>query len=236
MNGLPNRSITQIAFDPNDAAIAYVTFSGFTFGSDTLGHVFKTVDSGSTWIDISGNLPNIPANDIVVDPDLVSTLYLATDVGVFATTDGGRGWFQLGTGLPRVMVMGLKLHRASRVLRAATAGRGMWDILAPPSAISPDFSLSLNQSALTAHPGTKVSLPININRTGGFAGNVTVTPPTASIPGVTLSHDPVTTTESSVSFRIRIKSTAQAGTYPLIFAGADDSGQSRSATLTLTIQ
>jgi hypothetical protein len=34
-------------------------------------------------------------------------------------------------GLPRVTVVDVKFHRATRTLRAATHGRGMWDIAAP---------------------------------------------------------------------------------------------------------
>jgi photosystem II stability/assembly factor-like uncharacterized protein len=85
--GLPNRDLISVVADPVSASTAYATFSGFTFGSDQLGHVFKTTNSGVSWADISGNLPNIPANHLAVDPDLPGTLYLATDVGVFYTSN-----------------------------------------------------------------------------------------------------------------------------------------------------
>lgn len=86
---LPNRWATQVTVDPKTATTAYVTYSGFSGFSDTSGHVFKTADGGTTWTDISGNLPNIPANDIVIDPDVSNTVYIATDVGVFEGTDSG---------------------------------------------------------------------------------------------------------------------------------------------------
>ncbi|HEV3199464.1 MAG TPA: IPT/TIG domain-containing protein, partial [Bryobacteraceae bacterium] len=129
--GLPPRSVTHIAVDPLDAGTAYVTFSGFNGGTDQLGHVFKTGSSGAAWTDISGNLPNIPVNDLVVDPDIPQTLYIATDAGVMVTTDGGTTWSTLGNGLPKVVVNSLVLQRRSRVLRAATHGRSVWDILVP---------------------------------------------------------------------------------------------------------
>ncbi len=128
---LPNRSITQIAVDPRNAATAYVTFSGFSGFTDTQGHVFKTNDGGSSWTDISGFLPNIPVNDIVVDPDVTNTLYVATDIGVFSTNNGGTTWSTLTSQLPRVAVLALRLHPPSRTLRAATHGRSAWDLLAP---------------------------------------------------------------------------------------------------------
>jgi uncharacterized protein (TIGR03437 family) len=133
--GLPPRTVTHIAVDPIDSATAYVTFSGFPpttgISNDPGGHVFKTGDGGASWTDISGNLPVIPVNAIVVDPDLPQTLYIGTDAGVMVTTDGGATWSSLGTGLPRVVVFSLVLQRNSRVMRAATHGRSVWEILVP---------------------------------------------------------------------------------------------------------
>jgi uncharacterized protein (TIGR03437 family) len=72
----------------------------------------------------------------VIDPDLPQTLYIATDAGVMVTLDGGATWSSLGQGLPKVVVSSLLLHRRSRVLRAATHGRSVWDILVPLSGSS----------------------------------------------------------------------------------------------------
>ena len=131
--GLPPRVITQIRVDPIDSATAYATFSGFAMGADTQGHVFRTTDAGASWTDISGNLPNIPVNDLTIDPDLPDTLYIATDAGVMATSNRGATWSTLGNGLPNVVVESLVLHRPSRILRAATHGRSVWDIAVPLS-------------------------------------------------------------------------------------------------------
>ena len=125
-NMLPPRYITALAADPHQADTAYVTFSGFTGYGDNLGHVFITTNSGASWTDISGNLPNLPVDDIVVDPEQANTIYVATDFGVFYTTNGGAAWATLVTGLPRVAVLSLKLH-PSRNLFAATHGRSMWE-------------------------------------------------------------------------------------------------------------
>jgi photosystem II stability/assembly factor-like uncharacterized protein len=134
--GLPGRFITHIAANPHTSTTAYLTFSGFSgFSGDTQGHVFKTNDGAVHWTDISGDLPNIPVNDIVIDPDQKNTIYIATDIGVFRTVDGGTSWDPFGSDLPNVAVLGLKLHRASRTLRAATHGRSVWDLaLGPPAA------------------------------------------------------------------------------------------------------
>ena len=139
---LPPRTITAVVPDPNDTTglTAYVTFSGFAVGADTKGHIFKTTTGGTPWLDVSctvvncgtpaaTDLPNIPVNDLVVDPNLPGTLYAATDLGVYATIDGGAHWATLDSGLPNVAVLSLKLHAPSRTLLATTHGRGAWSLI-----------------------------------------------------------------------------------------------------------
>ena len=122
---LPERWVTRVAVDPGDATVSYVTISGFRW-DDPLPHVFRSTDFGASWTDISSNLPEVPANDIVPDPQSPSTLWLATDFGVYRTTDVGASWSAVGTGLPNVVVTDLELHNPTRTLTAATYGRSMW--------------------------------------------------------------------------------------------------------------
>jgi len=138
VNQLPPRNITAVAVDPNDATanIAYATFSGFSgFGGDTKGHVFRTADGGATWQDVSGTgttaLPNVPANDILLDDLIPNAAYVATDVGVFRTADASQRAATVWTpvvGLPRVVVLSLNARGKSRIVRASTSGRGTWII------------------------------------------------------------------------------------------------------------
>ena len=107
--------LTRIAVDFSNASTAYATFASYVSG-----HVYKTTNHGDSWTDISGNLPNMRVNDIAIDPDVPNTLYIATEQGVYSTADGGNTWNLLGTGLPNVVVTAVKLHRPTRILRAAT--------------------------------------------------------------------------------------------------------------------
>jgi hypothetical protein len=97
-----------------------------------------SADAGSTWEDISGNLPEAPANDLIVDPALDSTIYLATDFGVFVTRDLGENWHMLGDDLPNVPVVDLDFHQPTRTLVAATYGRSMYSFDVDQTVTLPD--------------------------------------------------------------------------------------------------
>lgn len=159
-SGLPNRWISRVVVDPLDSNTAYLTLSGFDTNqaspSGSPGHVFKTSNAGFSWTNISANLPDVPLSDIVIDPDFPGTFYVASDIGVFVTRNGGQKWVLLGTGLPRAAVTGLLLHRSSRILRASTYGRGMWDlrIIGPSGLPAPIASAAGVVNGASFLPGT----------------------------------------------------------------------------------
>ena len=138
-SGLPTRAVTQVMPDPADATggTAYVTFSGFDqysggTGGDGLGYVYKTINFGANWTNLTGNLPHSPVNDIVIDPSIANTLYVGTDVGVFYTSNANAApptWNTLVSGLPKSAVLSLKLHNGSRTLVAGTHGRSVWRVV-----------------------------------------------------------------------------------------------------------
>jgi hypothetical protein len=126
---LPNRWVTRVAVDPADAAVAYVSFSGFR-NADRAPYVLRTVDGGVGWTDITGNLPQAPVNALALAG---ATLIAATDVGVFLTTNGGATWLRVGRGLPMVPVLDIRYHQPTNRVYAATFGRGMWNVQLPTS-------------------------------------------------------------------------------------------------------
>ncbi len=136
--GLPVRYVTRVTADPADSNVVYVTHSGFGM-DEPMAHVHRSTNLGDTWTSIAGNLPDAPANDILVDPDDPNTLYLGTDVGMFATRNLGAGWYPLGIGMPLQTIFDLTLHEGSRTLVAATHGRSQWrlDLTSLPVAVEP---------------------------------------------------------------------------------------------------
>jgi len=145
--GLPARYVTTLQ-SPHEPRHRLRHLFGFLrLQRRYAGAVFLTTNTGGTWTDISGNLPNIPVDDLVIDPLIANTLYAATDIGVFATNNGGITWSTYGTGLPNVAVLGLTLEPNTRKLAAATHGRSAWIIdLAPASGAA---TLTLSPAALT---------------------------------------------------------------------------------------
>lgn len=125
--GLPKRWVTRVTADPVNGQVVYVTLSGYA-SDDQSAMIYRSTDRGTTWTNISGNLPNVPANDLVVDPTDTNRLYLATDLGVWTTKNLGATWYEVGDGLPLTSVADLVLHASTRKLFAFTHGRSAWSL------------------------------------------------------------------------------------------------------------
>ena len=139
--GLPERFITSVQMDPSEPRTVYATIGGYSrrwlpvgaLGEKDAdlrrGSVWKSTDAGETFRNVSGNLPDAPANwSLLRDGRLI----VATTAGVFQSlnTEGG-AYEALGTGLPPVNVLTLEMKpKASAAepdtLIVATHGRGVY--------------------------------------------------------------------------------------------------------------
>jgi uncharacterized repeat protein (TIGR01451 family) len=188
-NRLPNRPITQFAVDRSNWRIAYASYAGFGAATPhNRGHVFATTDGGQHWRDVSGNLPDIPVNSVVVDPSNDNTVYAGTDVGAFVTTNGGKSWQRLGAGMPKVSVWQLDYDPSHGVLAAGTHGRGAYTLTnrnaLPALVVSKtdsgvpvgpgrniDYTITVKNLGNAAATGVKITDPIPRNTSFSFAGN-----------------------------------------------------------------
>jgi photosystem II stability/assembly factor-like uncharacterized protein len=146
-HGLPTRYISSIRMDPSNPSTVYVTVGGYgrkwappgAVKDDTskvgTGHVFKSTDAGENFTDITGNLPDVPANWVILRG---GQLIVGTDIGAFASSDtNGSSWAVLGNGLPNVPITHLELKPGDpNTLVAATYGRGvyLYHFTSPPPA------------------------------------------------------------------------------------------------------
>jgi photosystem II stability/assembly factor-like uncharacterized protein len=97
------------------------------------GKVFRTTDAGGIWKDVTSNLlalGGVVLRSVAYCEDLNGgSVVVGTNVGVFAAAGPGfNNWSRLGSGLPTVPVLRLRYGSASRVLLAATLGRGAWTL------------------------------------------------------------------------------------------------------------
>jgi photosystem II stability/assembly factor-like uncharacterized protein len=121
---LAGGNFMRLVADPRDGNTFYLlksTYSGAL--------VLKTTNFGSTWIDLSSDLPKVPVNDLFIDTANAGVMYLANDFGVYRTTNGGGSWARFGDGLPFIPVLDFDCfsHSGTRLLRVATFGRGVFE-------------------------------------------------------------------------------------------------------------
>jgi hypothetical protein len=135
--GLPERYITSVRMDPTHPSTVYATLAGYgrrwafpgAQGEDTshvgTGHVFMSTNAGKTFRNISGNLPDTPANWSVIHG---GHLIVGTDIGVFRSCNSSGGPYSvLGRGLPTapVATMSFQAGHPNRLV-TATYGRGVY--------------------------------------------------------------------------------------------------------------
>lgn len=181
--------VSSVYVDPHDPTgnTVYATIQGFG-----VPHLYMSIDGGAHWINITKNLPDLPLNDVLVDPNDAGVVYAASDGGVFVSQNvancelsGGQCWNVLGTGLPLAPAVKLTTTAAGGgLLRVGTYGRGIWQV--PLLSAAPQTTMTLTPPSLTftgqpvqtASPPQTVavtntgSTPLNISSviaTGDFA-------------------------------------------------------------------
>jgi hypothetical protein len=131
--------ISSLSIDPHDATgqTVYATVEGFSSPTEVVDTIYRSTNGGASWVNLTANLPWAPANSVTVDPQSGTTVYVATDVGVYFTTlvatcsnPASVCWSAFGTGLPEAPVVELSAAppgASATVLTAGTYGRGIWD-------------------------------------------------------------------------------------------------------------
>jgi hypothetical protein len=145
---LPNRPVLGIALDPSAPAAnvqtGYAAVGGFNANTpSTPGHVFRvvcTADCASfTWSDKSGNLPDIPVDSVIVNPNFPQQVFAGSDLGLYYTDDVTANppvWSRF-EGLPHVMIWDMQIDRGSTTLSLWTRGRGAYAWTLPLSPLAP---------------------------------------------------------------------------------------------------
>ena len=136
--------IGEVVTHPTDPNIVYVAAQGYLWGHTGERGVFKTIDGGRTWQKLAGGLPDdgkTGATEPKMDPVNPNVLYAGfwerirrpyrfdsggPNGGIFKTTDAGKTWKKLTTGLSTgdTGKIGISIHRRNPAIVLAIVEHG----------------------------------------------------------------------------------------------------------------
>jgi hypothetical protein len=95
--------------------------------NDFKNYVYRSTDFGKSFASIAADLPaERVARAIREDHKNPNVLYLATEIGLFVTVDGGRHWVELKNNMPTLPFNDLTIQTRDNDLILASHGRGIW--------------------------------------------------------------------------------------------------------------
>mgnify|MGYP000740095236 CR=1 FL=1 len=148
------RYVSRVVFHPIQGSTVFVVRSGFGAGNK----IYRSTNLGSTWTNISGDLPDVPHNDLFIDPVIPSHIYTANDLGVYRTTNDGVTWIRQGNNFPYVPTHDFDYfsYGGVRILRAATHGRSAYQAILPASPYTGPTITSINP--VSGNIGTVITI------------------------------------------------------------------------------
>ena len=234
---LPNRPALGVALDPTVPAagvpVGYAAVGGFNANTPaTPGHVFQVTCASAcgsfTWLNKTGNLPDIPVDSIIVNPKFPQQVFAGSDWGLYYTNDvtaASPVWFRFEDGLSHAMIWDMQIDRGATTLSVWTRSRGayVWPL---PSGPVPSLTPT-NVVSRKTHGGAgtfDINLPLTGSvgvecRSGGatndyqmvisFAtpvtvGGASVTSGTGSVSSLSVSGSQVTVNLTGVTNAQRI--------------------------------
>jgi photosystem II stability/assembly factor-like uncharacterized protein len=182
--GIPSQSwVSSIEPSRFDKKIVYATFDNHMYG-DHKTYAARSVDMGKTWTLYTSTDFTSFAHKIKEDPLNKDLLFLGTEMGLFATLDGGQNWFRMKNKIPEyVLARDIQIHPRTHDLIIATHGRGILIV----DDISPIRNLKKEtaEKNVVLFPNAPITLTMGQFGGGGFpitGGWVAPNPP--SIPPI----------------------------------------------------
>ncbi len=190
-NPLPNRPVLGISLDASVSAanvpVGYAAVGGFNANTPTTpGHVFQVTCASTcgsfTWLDKTGNLPDIPVDSVINNPNYPQQVYAGTDFGLYYTDDitvASPVWNRFQNGLPNTMIWDMQIDRGATTLSVWTRSRGAFVWPLPSGAVPVPVPTSIVSRKTHGAAGPfdidlKAPAPGIECRTGGATGDHTV--------------------------------------------------------------
>jgi photosystem II stability/assembly factor-like uncharacterized protein len=143
-SGLPDRYVTNIKASPTEEGSVFVCHSGYRDG-DNVPHIFRSDDYGQNWIAVAGDLPDFGLNHIeILNDHMDSIMFVASDGGVYYTSNSGANWDRVGDNMPTIIVYDIEVDYDANRLVAGTFARSMQSVSLDSLL---DFSTSVKELA-----------------------------------------------------------------------------------------
>ncbi|MEO8288123.1 MAG: S-layer homology domain-containing protein [Chloroflexota bacterium] len=202
---LPNRPILDVTTDPLVPTVGYAAVGGFDQNTpSTPGHVYQVTCTANcasfTWVNKSGNLPNIPVDSILANPLYPQQVFAGSDWGLYYTNDISQAsptWYRFNTGMPNTMIWDMAIDRGFTTLAAFTRGRGAyaWPLPSGPFGATPTPGGATVTPAPTNTTVVATATPANTSTP--VPGTATST--STSVPGTTNTPVPPSATATAAA-------------------------------------
>jgi photosystem II stability/assembly factor-like uncharacterized protein len=168
--GVPAQTcVSSIEPSRYDKNIVYATFDNHMYG-DHKTYMAKSADMGKTWTLMKSDEFTGFAHKVREDLKVRDLLFLGTEMGLFATVDGGENWFRMKNNIPEyALVRDIQIHPETNDLVLGTHGRGIIVI----DDITPMRELTKSIAENSVYIVPNKPLPVSMGKygAGGFPDN-----------------------------------------------------------------
>lgn len=217
-------SVSCVAIDPANENHLLVSFSNYGVNS-----LWETINGGLNWTSVEGNFPDMPVRWAMFDPRNSDWALLATEMGVWSTDNlngGATAWDPTNTGLANVRVDMLQYSPLTRVLSAATHGRGLYTATVPARTTT-DINFAVAKG-LGAEQSTGT---IDCRRFTDYSVNLTISKAPVGDANVTVNLGAGTTARRGVDFDFTTNGSFTSPSNVAVFPN----GSSSSRTVTIRV-
>jgi len=158
-NGLPSFAIADVVFDPNVDSTIVVCFERYEADNKK---IYISHNLGRTWTNITYNLGKMPLRTIAIDHSRSRNIYVGAEIGLYVKSMSDTMWRLYNEQLPNTTVRDLEIHNGSNTLKAATWGRGLWEVDLIDRASYPKINKIIPSVNLTTSGLVPRNVPMNI--------------------------------------------------------------------------